>query len=161
MGIPASYSPRMHCLLASSSEHIFEVAKWNPQMIKPLRKYHYMIWRLWAILLPIGFVIAIVVRPAIRSTENVDEEAFTANIAPATDSTSVITILVGKPIQEPSCVVILSSPQNETVLGTLNRQGRYNFIVPTFDGAGTLNLVDAIRQKKIANIPLSKNNNAE
>jgi len=94
-------------------------------------------------------------------TKNAGERAFTANIAPGTDSTFVVTITVGRPINVPSCVAILSLPQKEIVLGILNRQGRYSFIVPSFDDAGTLNLVDAIHQKTIANIPLSKSNNAQ
>jgi hypothetical protein len=121
-----------------------------------------MIWWLWAILLPIGFVVAIAVRPSpLTKPEIVVEEAFTANIAPSTDSTLVVTISVGKPINVPSCVVVLSTPQKEMILGTLNRTGRYSFIVPNFDGIGTLNLVDAIHQKRIANISLSKNSSPQ
>jgi hypothetical protein len=132
-------------------------------MIKPLRKYHYMVWRLWAILLPIGFAVAIIVRPASPSarTEKDGDQAFTANIASATDSTFVVTISVGRPIEVPSCVVISSSPDKEMLLGTLSRQGRYTFVVPAFDGVSSLNLVDPIHQKRIATIPLSKNANTQ
>jgi hypothetical protein len=127
-------------------------------MVKPLRKYHYMIWRLLAILLPFVFIMAIVVRPAIYSTEKTGDELVTANVSPHTDSTFVVTITVGRPINVPSCVVILSTSEKEMLLGTLNRQGRYTFIVPSFAGEGSLNLVDAIHQKRIANVLLSKTN---
>ena len=126
-------------------------------MIKPLRKYHYMVWRLGAVLLPIAFVVAIIVRPAQTPTIKADEEAFTANIVASNDSTFVVTIQVGKPIKVPSCVAILSSTKKYVVLGTLDRQGVYKFIIPTFEGPADLNLVDAIHQKTIAKIPLTKN----
>jgi len=126
-------------------------------MIKPLRKYHYMVWRLGAVLLPIAFVAAITVRPVHPPTMKMDEEAFTANIAADTDSTFVVTIQVGKPIKVPSCVAILSSAKNDRVLGTLDRQGVYNFNIPAFEGPAHLNLVDAIHQKTITRIPLTKN----
>ena len=86
-----------------------------------------------------------------------DEEAFTANIVANTDSTFVVTIQVGKPIKVPSCVAILSSTKKDVVLGTLDRQGVYNFSIPTFEGPAHLNLVDAIHQKTITKIPLTKN----
>jgi hypothetical protein len=126
-------------------------------MIKPLRKYHYMVWRLWAVLLPIAFVVAITVRPVHTPAMKADEETFTAKITANTDSTFVVTIQVGKPIKVPSCVAILSSTKKDLVLGTLDRQGVYNFNIPTFEGPAHLNLVDAIRQKTITKIPLTKN----
>lgn len=130
-------------------------------MIKPLRKYHFLVWRLWAVLLPIAFVVAIIVRPVQAPTRKVDEEAFTANIVTNNDSTFVVTIQVGKPIKVPSCVAILSLSQKDVVLGTLDRQGRYNFTIPTFDGPAILNLVDAIHQKTIMKIPLTKNSSKQ
>jgi hypothetical protein len=115
-----------------------------------------MVWRLLAVLLPLVFVAAIIVRPVHAPTTKVDEEAFTANIVADTDSTFVVTIQVGKPIKVPSCVAILSSTQKDVVLGTLDRQGVYNFSIPTFEGPAHLNVVDAIHQKKITKIPLTK-----
>jgi hypothetical protein len=126
-------------------------------MIKPLRKYHYIVWRLWAILLPLAFVVAITVRPVHPLVMKADEEAFTAKIVADTDSTFVVTIQVGKPIKVPSCVAILSSTKKDLVLGTLDRQGIYNFNIPAFEGPAHLNLVDAIHQKTITKIPLTKN----
>ena len=116
-----------------------------------------MVWRLGAVLLPIAFVVAIIVRPAQTPTIKADEEAFTANIVASNDSTFLVTIQVGKPIKVPSCVAILSSTKKYVVLGTLDRQGVYKFIIPTFEGPADLNLVDAIHQKTIAKIPLTKN----
>jgi len=115
-----------------------------------------MVWRLGAVLLPIAFVVAITVRPAHPSTMNAGEEAFTANIVASTDSTFVVTIQVGKPIKVPSCVAILSSTKKDVVLGTLDRQGVYNFSIPKFEGPAHLNLIDAIHQKTITKIPLTK-----
>jgi hypothetical protein len=116
-----------------------------------------MVWRLWAVLLPIAFVVAITVRPVHTPAMKADEETFTAKITANTDSTFVVTIQVGKPIKVPSCVAILSSTKKDLVLGTLDRQGVYNFNIPTFEGPAHLNLVDAIRQKTITKIPLTKN----
>ena len=116
-----------------------------------------MVWRVWAVLLPIAFVAAIFIRPVHPPTMKTEEEAFTANIAIDTDSTFVVTIQVGEPIKVPSCVAILSSTTKDVVLGTLDRQGVYNFITSKFEGPAHLNLVDAIHQKTIKKIPLTKN----
>jgi hypothetical protein len=125
-------------------------------MVKSLRQYHYLIWRLWAILLPIAFLTAIALRPELPLPNEGDETAFTAILSPDTDSTLVVTVTLGKPIKVASCVAILSSAQKEIVLGTLDRPGRYRFIVPSFDGEGTLNLVDAIHKQRIGTLPLQK-----
>jgi hypothetical protein len=125
-------------------------------MIKPLRKYHFMVWRFLAVLLPLAFVVAITVRPIHPPIKDIDDKAFTAKIVANNDSTWVVTIQVGKPIKVPSCVAILSSAQKDMVLGTLDHQGGYNFTIPTFDGPVQLTLVDAIHQKTITKIPLTK-----
>ena len=116
-----------------------------------------MVWRLWAVLLPVAFVVAIIVKPVHPPPMKPDKEAFTASIVANTDSTVVVTIQVGKPIKVPSCVAILSSTKKDVVLGTLDRQGVYNFSTPTFEGPANLTLVDAIHQKTITEIPLTKN----
>ena len=116
-----------------------------------------MVWRLGAVLLPIAFGAAITVRPAHTTTMKVVKEAFIATIIASNDSTFVVTIQVGKPITVPSCVAMLSSTKKDVVLGTLDHQGVYNFSIPAFEGPAHLSLVDAIHQKTITKIPLTKN----
>ena len=126
-------------------------------MIRPLRKYHFAIWSILAVLLPMVFIVAILVRPPGQSAPTYGDDTFSAKIESKTDSSSIITVNVLSPLKTPSCVAILSTHSRETVLGTLNRSGVYNFIVPKVEQGATLNLRDAIRQRSIMSIPLTEN----
>jgi hypothetical protein len=127
-------------------------------MIRPLRKYHLAVWRFLAVLLPLVFIAAILVRPLGHSGVKFKygDDTFSATIESKTDSTSVVTVTVLRPVKTPSCVAILSTPSRETVLGTLNRPGVYTFVVAKGEQDATLNLRDAIRQRSIMSIPLTE-----
>ena len=125
-------------------------------MIRPLRKYHFTIWSILAVLLPLVYIVAILVRPPGQSTVKYGDDTFSATIESKTDSTSIVTVNVLRPLKTPSCVAILSTPSRETVLGTFDRPGVYNFVVPKVDQVATLNLRDAVHQRSIMSIPLTE-----
>jgi hypothetical protein len=125
-------------------------------MIKPLRKYHFVIWHSLALLLPLFFVMAILFRPSDPSSIEIGSNAFSATIESKTDSTYLVSLDVGKFIKTPSCVVILSDPSRELVLGTLDRQGIYTFVTPKIELPATLKLWDAIHHKTIDSVPLTQ-----
>ena len=127
-------------------------------MIKPLRKYHFVIWHFLALLLPLFFIMALLFRPSDRSSAEIDRNSISATIELNTDSTYVITLDVGKFIKAPSCVVILSNPSRELVLGTLDRQGIYTFTTPKVGLPASLKLWDAIHDKSIDSVPLIQKN---
>ena len=127
-------------------------------MIKPLRKYHFVIWHILAVLLPLFFIAAILFRPVTPSWKAIGSNEISARIESNTDSTSLITLDVGKFIKTPSCAVILSNPSREWVLGTLDRQGVYTFVTPKIEPPATLKLWDAIHHSSIGSIALTQKN---
>jgi hypothetical protein len=130
-------------------------------MIKPLRKYHYVTWAILALLLPLAFVAALGVMPTQQPDTKKEADTFSAHLSFASDSTMNLTINVGAPIKAPSCLAVLSMPQRDLVLGSLNNQGTYSFIVPSAAASGMLNLVDVIHHRTIATIPLANNTNTK
>ena len=126
-------------------------------MIKPLRKYHFVIWHVLAVLLPLFFIVAVLFRPVAPSGKATGNNKFSATIESNTDSTSLVTLDVGKFIKTPSCVVILSNPSREWVLGTLDRQGIYTFVTPKIELPATLKLWDAIHDSSIDSVALTQN----
>ena len=126
-------------------------------MIKPLRKYHFVIWHILAVLLPLFFIAAIVFRPFAPSGKAIGGNEISARIESNTDSTSLVILKFGKFIRTPSCVVILSSPSTEWVLGTLDRKGIYTFLTPKFEPPATLKLWDAIHHTSIDSVALTQN----
>lgn len=115
-------------------------------MIRPLRKYHFIVWRVFALVLPIGFTMALVLRP-ISKDSLPSEKNFEFNIV-ATDSLSSISIDVFNPIQAASCVVYAhSAGEKKYLLGSLNGAGHYLFQCSS--PIVSVSLYDAIREKEI------------
>jgi hypothetical protein len=115
-------------------------------MIKPLRKYHFIVWRVFALVLPIAFTMALVLRPISRNSLP-NEKDFEFNIV-ATDSHSSISVDVFNPIQAASCVVYAhSADEKKYLLGSLNNTGHYSFRCSA--PIVSVSLYDAIRQREI------------
>ena len=115
-------------------------------MIRPLRKYHFIVWRVFALVLPIAFTMALVLRPVSKYALP-SEKDFEFSVV-ATDSLSSITIEVLNPIQSASCVVYAHSrDEKKYLLGSLSNTGHYSFqcSVPIV----SVSLYDAIRAKEI------------
>lgn len=126
-------------------------------MIKPLRKYHFFIWRLLALALPVAFVAAFIVRPHLHEVESIAKDSFYIDRKTLSDSTSMIVITVNKPLTVPSCLVFHVTKTKEILLGKLSHQGKYEFIIESTEKDMTLKLVDAIHQKVITSVNLNDN----
>jgi hypothetical protein len=72
--ISFNHFARMRCTLAGPAKEILE-DKITFIMIRPLRRYHYYLWRFLALLLVAGFILAILWRPASISSPNEPESA--------------------------------------------------------------------------------------
>ena len=127
-------------------------------MIKPLRKYHFIIWRVLAFVLPVLFIAAIVVRPPLPGNVTNIKDTFVAELRTLTDSTSAIQIRVTKPLALPSCLVFHTIGSREILLGKLGHQGAHTFVIPTPEQHVTLKLYDAIHEKTITSFTLTSNN---
>ena len=127
-------------------------------MIKPLRKYHLVIWLVLALLLPLFFAMAILFRPSDTSSIETGDNGFSATIESNTDSTYLFTLDVGKPVKTPSCVIIRSNQSRDLDVGTLDRQAIYTFVTPRVGLLATLKLWDAIPHKSIDPVPLTQKN---
>jgi len=127
-------------------------------MIKPLRKYHFAIWQLLAVLLPLFFIMAVVIRPSVPSPKVFPHNAFGAMIESNTDSTYLVTIEVEHFIKAPSCVIILSNTTTELALGIVDGQGTYSFVIEKVELPATVKLWDAIHHRAIDSVPLIKKN---
>lgn len=125
-------------------------------MIKPLRRYHFFIWRALAWVLPFSFAAAIIVRPPASEIRDKGADAFTAELTVLNDSTALVTINVGRPLATPSCVVYYDLPENRTLLGKLDHQGQYQFRIERPAGTVRLNLLDVIHQKTIRSFSLTE-----
>jgi len=115
-------------------------------------------WRLLALLLPLFFITAVVIRPSVPSSKVFPHSAFGATIESNTDSTYLVTIEVERVIKAPSCVIILSNTTKELALGVVDRQGTYSFITEKVELPATLKLWDAIHHRVIESVPLIKKN---
>lgn len=115
-------------------------------MIKPLRKYHFILWRGLAIVLPLMFVLSIVFRPTSIEKQS-DTEDFSWKINAASDSIWIVSVSVKNPLQYPSCLVYAESGTQKVLLGQLEGVGDYSFKLPFQEGR--IQFFDAIHQKEI------------
>jgi hypothetical protein len=74
MDLSLNHSTRVHCILAGPVKEILE-NKIAFIMIRPLRRYHYYLWRFLAVLLVVGFILAILWRPVSITSPNEPEPA--------------------------------------------------------------------------------------
>src|SRR5690242_12024848 len=115
-------------------------------MIRPLRKYHFQIWRSLALVLPMAFVLALVLRPI---SQNVQAKAneFHFDFTKSNGQGS-IKITLSNPLQSPSCLVFaLPKSGGKLLLGTITHEGMYEFACP--EKIAAIELFDAIHRKEI------------
>lgn len=113
-----------------------------------------MIWCFWAVCLPVALTLAIIVQPQLPINLKNVKETFQAELESMTDSTSIIRINVLKPINSPSCLVFNTIGNREMLLGKLDHQGRYTFIISNPKQDVILKLYDGIHKKTITSITL-------
>ncbi|MBA4054891.1 MAG: hypothetical protein C0490_09280 [Marivirga sp.] len=125
-------------------------------MIRPLRKYHFVIWRFLALVLPLVFIAAIIARPSLPYAVPISRDAFHAELKPLNDSTLMVLIIVNRALTVPSCLVFNVTQTDELLLGKLDHQGTYEFFIKTPEKDVTLKLVDAIHHQVITSIILKQ-----
>lgn len=128
------------------------------KMIKPLRKYHFFTWRILAVLLPVMFVAAILLRPNSFVNYQPMEDDFSFSLKKLTDSTAQVSINVKNALKVPSCLIYASLSSKDILLGKIDHHGLYNFEVKTqVAKAISIRLYDAIHKREIAHVQLTDN----
>jgi hypothetical protein len=115
-------------------------------MIKPLRKYHYVLWRILVIILPLVLIFSIIFHQVV-SVDRRTVSDFNLSIEREGDSVSVVQILVLNPLRYPSCEVRAIVSGDELLLGLLSHRGEYTFRVK--EKLTGLRLYDALGKKEI------------
>lgn len=121
-------------------------------MIRPLRRYHFIVWQIAAAALPTLFALAILFRPASPPQGNAPDD-FSFAVNKAADSLWRVSITLNNPLQTPSCLVYGEAGGQKILLGQLNTEGEYSFtVVKQLD---RVILFDAIHQKEITTFPIT------
>jgi hypothetical protein len=124
-------------------------------MIRPLRKYHIVVWHVLALLLPLGFIMAIAFRPPVPVDTLSPDETFVTYLEAGSDSTSILTVVVTRPLTVPSCLVYNQVDGRNVLLGAIHGQGTYPFVLTRPYSSLTVKLYDAIGQDTIATITIT------
>lgn len=129
-------------------------------MVPELRQRHRLVWQLWAVLLPIGFVFAIVVLPKkvvqtalIENTiaplptisKSKETDWLIANIRSSGNARQQLEILLKKPLDVPATQVFWQN----TFLGSLEAKGVQRFLIDSAQAANPpflLEIRDPINQ---------------
>jgi hypothetical protein len=115
-------------------------------MNKQLRKYHFQIWRIFALVIPVAFTLGLLLRPT-SIKKRIQSNEFNFNLELKREQ-SVLEIQLINPLQSASCLVYALPRSGEKIfLGAINRQGKYAFSCP-YKITGIL-LFDLIRNKEI------------
>ena len=115
-------------------------------MIKPLRTFHFFLWRIVALVIPVLFALAVIFRPTSSERDHLPED-FSWRTEHDSDSTLNILVSVKSPLRVPSCLLYGEGERGRILLGQLDSMGDYKFNAPTT--ITQLLLFDEIHQKEI------------
>lgn len=124
-------------------------------MIRPLRKYHFFIWRIIAVMLPVIFFLAIVFRPDSISKYAQVKDDFSFSVKKLTNSMARLTVELKNPLQVPSCLVYISLNSKDVLLGKVDQKGSYDFEIPATQESITVRLYDGIHKQEITRTELT------
>ena len=125
-------------------------------MIRPLRSYHFFIWRVLAVVLPVVFCLAIFLRPESRpGYDKVSEADFSFTITKLSNDTGRLTVELKNSLKVPSCVVYLLSPPQNLLLGKIDHVGSHHFDIPLTTKTVSVQLYDPIHSIEITLTELS------
>jgi hypothetical protein len=131
----------------------------NQGMIRPLRSYHFFIWCVLAVVLPVLFCLAIFLRPESRpGYDKVSGEDFSFTITKLSNDWGRLTVELKNSLKVPSCVVYLSSPSQNQLLGKIDHLGSYHFDIPLKGQPVSIQLYDPIHKREITRQEVSYNN---
>jgi len=126
-------------------------------MTLPLRKYHAVIWRILAVLLPVIFCLAIMSRPEYFSAYDNKVNSFSFEVTKLTNTTGQLTVNLTSPLRSPSCLVYISSHLKKILVGKIDHQGAYQFTIPVEGDQAIIVLYDPIQKKEITRAVLTYN----
>ncbi len=108
-------------------------------MILTQRKRHLYLWGVFAMILPVLFVLAILVIPQekIESPQASSPEKITINYS-HTPQGSLLEVNILQPLSVPGCLVLLSddktrNPETAVTVGEVSGMGSYQFQLPTLE----------------------------
>ncbi len=128
-------------------------------MIRPLRSYHFFIWRVLAVVFLLCFVwLLFFDRILLRDIDKVKKEDFSFTITKLSNDTGRLTVELKNSLKVPSCVVYLSSPSQNQLLGKIDQLGSYHFDIPLKEKPVSIQLYDPIHKKEITRQEVSYNN---
>ena len=128
------------------------------KVIKPLRTYHFFIWRILAVLLPVVFCLAIVLRPATPADYQMSKDDFSFSLTKQTNGIGQLTIELKNPLSVPSCVAYITSSSHELLLGKIDQMGTYHFNISAHEKTVTVKLYDPVHKKEITRAEVFYNN---
>lgn len=129
-------------------------------MVPELRQRHRLVWQVWAFVLPIGFVLAILVLPKkVFQTDLIEKseaplpivaqtqenEWLTVNLRNSDSQTKQLEIILKKPLDIPAAQVFWQN----TFLGSLSSKGTQRFALDSLQMANppyTLEIRDPINE---------------
>ena len=134
-------------------------------MIRPLRKRHQMIWLTWAVLLPAGFVAAILVKPTFpvqmlqttqvelpegKVVKNAKTDHVSASLYQLIDGSYQIVLMLEEPLKSPVTTLYATAHAPDTLegsqfVGKIDGKGMYLFPVSSDNCTGLI-LYDAVHQ---------------
>jgi hypothetical protein len=127
-------------------------------MIRPLRTYHFYMWQGLAVLLPVIFCLAIVLRPDSPSEYGkVEKDDFSFTITKLSNDAGRLTVELKNSLKVPSCLVYLSSPPQNLLLGKIDQVGSYHYDIPLRTQVVSIQLYDPIHTREITRVELSYN----
>jgi hypothetical protein len=127
-------------------------------MIRPLRKFHFYLWRIWGIVLPLCFIFALLFRPASPNQYNPITDDFAFAVKKLTNSSSLLTVELRNTLRAPSCLVYVSSGSDDILLGTIDHKGSYQFEFPDTGKKISIRLYDALHKRDIMQTNVSYDN---
>lgn len=139
-------------------------------MTHTLRRAHRMIWLLLAVLLPVGFVVALLSyqpplnqepiaqqQPALLPilVRSVVSDSIVVNLRRAVQgSERQLEIILKRPFVVPSAVVRVRQAGAWRAVGLLDAPGTYRFPLPTTDGHPRVGIVDDLQGRTILTVDL-------
>src|SRR5687767_14690861 len=128
-------------------------------MIRPLRTYHFYIWLGLAVFLPVIFCLAVLLRPdSPAEYRKVEKDDFSFTITKLSNNSGRLTVELKNSLKVPSCVVYLSSPSKNLLVGKIDQVGSYNYDIPLSAHVVSIQLYDPIHTREITRAELSFNN---
>lgn len=125
-------------------------------MIKRQRKYHFIIWKIWAVCLPIGLICAIAWRPSVQATHRMVENPIIADFIALSDSSGLLRISLAE-LASPTCLVMYINNRNEEILlGKIEHAGSHSFVVPDASPEIKVTLYDGIHEQTLSTLVLQR-----